>query len=79
MPAAEQVCVLYAGVRGYLDKVATADISAFEKMYLEHLRGKHGALVETIHKERQLSETTDAQLKSILEDFIPNCGLKMKA
>merc|ERR1711981_741957 len=27
MPAAEQVCVLYAGVRGYLDKLATSDIA----------------------------------------------------
>ena len=30
MPAEEQVCVLYAGVRGYLDKVQTADIGKFE-------------------------------------------------
>jgi F-type H+-transporting ATPase subunit alpha len=38
MPSEEQVCVLYAGVRGYLDKVATSDIEAFEKAYLEHIR-----------------------------------------
>ena len=44
----------------------------FEEMYLEHLRGKHSALVETIHKERQLAEKTDAELKSILDDFVPN-------
>ena len=30
MPAEEQVMVLYAGVRGYLDKVATSDIGRFE-------------------------------------------------
>jgi F0F1-type ATP synthase alpha subunit len=77
MPAAEQVCVLYAGVRGYLDKVATADIAQFERMYLEHLRSKHASLIETIHKEKALSETSDAQIKSILTDFIPNCGLKL--
>jgi F-type H+-transporting ATPase subunit alpha len=78
MLAAEQVCVLYAGVRGYLDKVDTKSISEFEQLYLEHLRGKHAALVETIHKERQLSEKTDADLKAILEDFVPNCGLLKK-
>jgi uncharacterized membrane-anchored protein len=42
------------------------------------MRGKHSALIETIHKERQLSEKSDADLKSILEDFIPNCGLLKK-
>merc|ERR1719272_577344 len=78
MLAAEQVCVLYAGVRGYLDKVDTKSITEFEQLYLEHLRGKHAALVETIHKEKQLSEKTDADLKAILEDFVPNCGLLKK-
>merc|ERR1712072_1500160 len=66
MPAAEQVCVLYAGVRGYLDKINTKDIAKFEEMYLNHLRGKHAGLVETIHEKRMLTEATDAELKSIL-------------
>ena len=30
MPAEEQVCVLYAGVKGYLDNIRTSDIGAFE-------------------------------------------------
>merc|ERR1719230_1653150 len=61
MPAAEQVCVLYAGVRGYLDKINTKDIAKFEELYLNHLRGKHAGLVEDIHKKRMLSEQTDAE------------------
>jgi F-type H+-transporting ATPase subunit alpha len=51
MPAEEQVCVLYAGVRGYLDKVQTVDIGKFEQMYLEHLRGKHANILETLRTE----------------------------
>merc|ERR1712224_1114833 len=31
MPSEEQVCVLYAGVRGYLDKIATNEIGQFEQ------------------------------------------------
>jgi len=30
MPAEEQVCVLFAGTKGYLDKVHTKDIGEFE-------------------------------------------------
>lgn len=41
MPAEEQVCVLYAGVKGYLDKIQTADIGRFEKLYLDFIRSKH--------------------------------------
>lgn len=79
MPASEQVCVLYAGVRGFLDKVNTSEIMKFEELFLDHMRSKHADLVAEIHKERMLSEKSDAQLKAILLDFIPNCGLKMKA
>ena len=41
MPAEEQVCVLYAGVKGYLDKIPTGDIAKFEAGYLKHLKSKH--------------------------------------
>ena len=73
-----QACVLYAGVRGYLDKLQTSEISKFEKIYLEHIKTKHAHIPETIKKENILSPATDAALKAVLEDFIPNCGLKMK-
>ena len=41
LPAEEQVCILYAGVRGYLDKILTSEIARFEELYLAHLKSKH--------------------------------------
>jgi F-type H+-transporting ATPase subunit alpha len=77
--AEEQVCILYAGVRGFLDKVQTSEIGKFEKLYIEHIRTKHGHILETIKTEKALSDKTNAELKSILEEFIPTAGLLMKA
>jgi len=79
MPASEQVCILYAGVRGYLDKLTTSDIAEFETLYMAHLKSKHAHVIEAIHSEGALSDASDAALKAILEDFMPNCGLKLKA
>jgi len=79
MPASEQVCVLYAGVRGYLDKLATSDIGEFEQLYLSHLRSKHADVIADIHEKGALSDASDAALASILEDFMPNSGLKLKS
>jgi F-type H+-transporting ATPase subunit alpha len=79
MDAAEQVCVLYAGVRGHLDKLVTSEIGKFETMYLEQLRSKAGNIINTIRTEGSLDDKTDAELKAFLEDFMANCGLKMKA
>jgi F-type H+-transporting ATPase subunit alpha len=75
MIAEEQVCILYAGVRGFLDKVQTSEIGKFEKLFLEHLKGKHPHIIASIVEKKSLSDKTNAELKQILEEFIPNAGL----
>jgi F-type H+-transporting ATPase subunit alpha len=78
MPAEEQVVVLYAGVKGYLDKVATADIAKFEIEYMNYIKSKHGALLATIKSEGQLTDKTNAEVAQVLEEFIPQSGLVAK-
>jgi F0F1-type ATP synthase alpha subunit len=79
MVAEEQVCVLYAGVRGFLDKIQTSEISKFEKLYIEHLKTKYPHIIETIRVEKQLNDKINAELRTILEEFIPTAGLVMKS
>lgn len=79
VPAEEQVCILYAGVRGFLDKMQTSEIGKFERLFLEHLKSKHPHIIETIKSEKALSDKTNSELKSILEEFIPTAGLQMRA
>jgi len=79
MPAEEQVCVVYAGVRGFLDKVVTSEISKFEQKFLVHLRTHHAKLLDTIKTTGDLSKQSDAELKSIIETFLPESGLAMRA
>merc|ERR1719331_1931739 len=74
MVAEEQVCVLYAGVRGYLDKIQTSDIGLFEQLYLDHIRSKHSNILETLRTEGSVSDKTNADIASVLEEFIPTCG-----
>lgn len=79
MPAEEQVCVIYAGVRGYLDKMVTSEISKFEAKFLEYLKANHAKILEEIRTTGQLSKANDAELGAILTTFIPACGLAMIA
>ena len=79
MPVEEQACVLYAGVRGYLDKIQTSEISRFEKMYLEAIHSKAAHIPTTIRTEGYISDKTDADLKAFIEEFLPTSGLKLKA
>ena len=69
MKVEEQVAVIYAGVNGYLDRIAVAEIGRFESGLLVHLRGGRGKILDTIRKERQLSKDTESKLKSAIEAF----------
>jgi F-type H+-transporting ATPase subunit alpha len=79
MVAEEQVCVLYAGVRGFLDKIQTSEISKFEKLFLEHLKSKFPHIIESVRTEKQLNDKVNAELRTILEEFIPTAGLLMRS
>jgi len=60
---AEIVCVIYAGTKGYLDKIAVKDVGRFEAGLLKHLRTNGKAVLEMITKE-------DPKIKGEAEDKI---------
>ncbi|EGT42823.1 hypothetical protein CAEBREN_30141, partial [Caenorhabditis brenneri] len=64
------VGVIYAGVKGYLDKVDPSAITKFEKEFLAHLRSSQQALLKVIREEGQISPQTDAQLKDVVTNFL---------
>ena len=79
MAVEEQAVVLFAGVRGYLDKLQTSEIAKFEVMYLEAIRNKLPHVTASIKSEGQINDKIEAELRAFLEDFMANSGLKMKA
>ena len=66
LQAEEQVCVLYAGTRGYLDPIPTAQVQAFQTELLSRLRGGHGGILEAIRTSQALSPEVEALLKDLL-------------
>ena len=70
LPVEEQVCVIYAGVNGYLDSLSLSQVNDFEKRFLDELREKGSGILEAIRDERDLSEDTEGKLKSFLEEFL---------
>jgi len=79
MAAEEQVVSVFCGVKGYLDKMVTSELSAFEALFLDHIRSKHKNILDTIRTEGSISEKLESELRAIIEEFIPNCGLQMKS
>src|SRR5499425_1641523 len=50
----EQVCVIYAGVNGYLDPIPVERVRAFEEGLLGTLRTKHNDVLKDIREARDL-------------------------
>ncbi len=74
LTTAEQVVVLYAGTKGYLDKIGVRDVGRFEKGLLAHMRKDHADVLEYISKEDpkikgEAEEKVKAAVQSFAKDF----------
>jgi len=69
MAVEDEVVSIYAGVRGYLDKLAVGDVGRFESSLLSDMRAKQPDLLTTIATEKQISPATEEKLKAFLDAF----------
>jgi F-type H+-transporting ATPase subunit alpha len=65
----EQVAVIYAGTRGYLDRIPAKDVGRYEQGLLTLLRGKEKALLTAIRTKKALDDKLEGELKAVLESF----------
>ncbi|MEL6503404.1 MAG: F0F1 ATP synthase subunit alpha [Pseudomonadota bacterium] len=65
----EQVCVLYAGVNGYLDELPVNRVGAFEQGLLTSLRADHQGLLDDIAKKKALDDDLTSRLKDAIDAF----------
>ncbi|MGH6811035.1 MAG: F0F1 ATP synthase subunit alpha [Methylocella sp.] len=68
----EQVCVIYAGVNGYLDAFPVDRVRAFEEGLLALLRASHTGLLDAIRVSKDLSDESGAKLKAIVDAYAKN-------
>jgi len=67
---AEIVCVIYAGVNGYLDKINVRDVGRFEQGLLTHLRTKEKALLDDItNNDRKVKDELADKVKAAIDAY----------
>ena len=72
MAVEEQVAVIFAGTKGYLDNVPTAQVSAYEQVLLSALRTSGADLLASIRSEQKVTDDTEKKLASFLDTFTQN-------
>ena len=66
----DQVVSIFAGVKGYLDKVKVEYVNEFIGKLLEYFKSKQETLLDTIKKDQEIKEETEKKLHNIIESFL---------
>jgi F-type H+/Na+-transporting ATPase subunit alpha len=70
VPVEEQIVLIYAGTRGYLDKVPVDGVQRYERELVAHLRAKKADLLTAVREKKDISKDgIEDKLKAALEDF----------
>ena len=69
LSAEEQVCVIYAGVNGFLDGIDIGNINRYEADLLRLLRDSHSDVLTSIRDSKELSEEAESKLRSAVDSF----------
>ena len=72
MDVEEQVAVIFAGVRGYLDQIPIQKIGEFEQSLIQKLNAKGSNILESIRKDKYISDDTEKALKDTLDELVKN-------
>ncbi|HEU19891.1 MAG TPA: F0F1 ATP synthase subunit alpha [Deltaproteobacteria bacterium] len=69
MSLGEEVLVLFAGVRGFIDKYAVDVLKRYEAEVLNFVKTKYSDVLKEIDEKQIISDELDEKLQSILTEF----------
>src|SRR4051812_35647702 len=69
MPVEQEVMVIYAGTKGFLDDVPVTRVGEFQTAFLKYVETQQSQLITTLEQKKELSEDLENQLKTALSDF----------
>ena len=69
MAVEEQVVSIFAGTRGYLDKLEIGQVNRYEAALLSEIKARAPQLLQSIRDRRELTQDTEKELASFLTGF----------
>jgi len=69
LPVEEQVAVIFAAGRGFLDDIDVGVVRKFEEQFLDFMRNSKGNVLKDIREKKALDDALTASLGAAIEDF----------
>ena len=69
MPVEDEVVSIFAGVRGYLDKISVSEVKSYEQKALTEIKSNHPEFLEEIRNTKVISDELDKKLSDFFDKF----------
>jgi F-type H+-transporting ATPase subunit alpha len=69
VPVEEQVVSIFAGTRGYLDRIQVNQVGEFERRLLADLKVREPGILDAIRTDREIKKETETKLVAFLDSF----------
>ncbi len=69
MNVIDQVMIIFAGTKGFLDKVPIKEVRSWEEQYLRYMHERQRDVVDSLRKERKLTKEIEQKLTAAITNF----------
>jgi F-type H+-transporting ATPase subunit alpha len=76
LPVGVQVCIVYAGTRGFLDKVPVDKVREWKSLFARYAAADRKALIDSLENDKKWDEEVEAQVKEAIEAFNKQYGVE---
>jgi F-type H+-transporting ATPase subunit alpha len=71
MHVADQVLIIFAGTRGYLDRIERRHVAAWERQFLTFMREQRPEVRQALIRQKKLTPELEQQIIAAIQDFQP--------
>jgi F-type H+-transporting ATPase subunit alpha len=69
MPVENQVCVIYAVTKGFIDEVPVTQVRAWEQGFHQHLSAQHADVLDKIRTQKELNDEVVAGIEGAIRSW----------
>ncbi|MBV6479479.1 MAG: ATP synthase subunit alpha [Ignavibacteria bacterium] len=69
MKVENQVLIIFAATKGFLDEIPTSDVSRYQNDFLQEVENLHPDIIQSISETKDLTQENTDKLMNVLKDF----------
>jgi F-type H+/Na+-transporting ATPase subunit alpha len=78
IPVGAQVCIVYAGTRGFIDKVEMNRVTEWKDAFVRFLQNERKGLIDSIEQDKKWDDEVEQQVREAIEAFNREFGIALE-